>query len=53
MSEGNSPISSSDTATAWLAPKGEEIDLNGVSVQVSHIVWISKRTPKDLTATTC
>ncbi|KAL1674345.1 hypothetical protein EV122DRAFT_282150, partial [Schizophyllum commune] len=34
MSEGNSPISSSDTATAWLAPKGEEIDLNGVSVQL-------------------
>ncbi|KAL1663009.1 hypothetical protein GGF50DRAFT_116487 [Schizophyllum commune] len=34
MSEGNSPISSSDMATAWLAPKGEEIDLNGVSVQL-------------------
>ncbi|KAI5886422.1 uncharacterized protein SCHCODRAFT_02641712 [Schizophyllum commune H4-8] len=34
MSEGNSPISSSDTASAWLAPKGQEIDLNGVSVQL-------------------
>ena len=53
MSEGNSPISSSDTATAWLAPKGEEIDLNGVSVQVSHIVWNTRRTLNGLTATTC
>ena len=53
MSEGNSPISSSDTVTAWLAPKGEEIDLNGVSVQVSRIVWNIRRTLNSLTATTC